>query len=163
MWTTLGFRNNQQWFLPNPNTAPMVFLFPTNSGSKVAYWAFEEQPRQPFKTISSSHAALIPVALVSTIPEQGTTCCDGITYLCAQMLSLSLEKSILLLSGWQCSACCTDLARPPHPIPAWTPHTVCNTLSLMFLLFCTKTTFIVELILWWFRQGYKYYSAWIVV
>lgn len=160
VWTTLDFRNSQQWLLPNPNTAPMVFVFPTNSGSKVASWAFEEeQPRQPFKTISSSYAALIPVALISTTLEHGTTdaTCD------AQMLSLSLEKSLLLLSRWQSSACCRDLGCPSHPIPAWPPHAMCSTSSLMFLLFCIKTTFIAELILWWFRQGYKYYSAWIIV
>lgn len=45
------FRNNPHWFLPDPNNAPVVFVFCTNSRSKEACWAFEEQPRQPFKTI----------------------------------------------------------------------------------------------------------------
>lgn len=105
------FMNNPHWFLPDPNTVPIVFVFCTNSRSKEVCWAFEEQPRQPFKTILSVHAVLIPVALVSTISKNGTT-------MPPVMLSLSLEKSLLLLCRWQ---------SPAHPNPAWTP-TQCATL-----------------------------------
>lgn len=134
------FRNTPHWFLPDPSSAPIVFVFCTNSRSKEASWAFEEQPRQPFKTILSVHAALILVASVSTISKNGTT-------MLPVMLSLSLEKNLLLLSRCQSSAC----YRPSTSTASHSclnPYTVCNT-SFMFL-FWAKTTFTVELILWLF-------------
>lgn len=133
MWTSLGSRNNQQWFLPSLDTSRSVFVFSVNSGSKVACWAFEEQLRHLVKTTSLLHAALIPVALVFAIPEHSTTSatCD------AQMLLPSLEKSLLLLYRQQCFACCTDITIPSGPISAWTPHTACITHTLAF---CVNTT-----------------------
>lgn len=133
VWTSLGSRNNQQWFLPYLDTSPSVFLFCTNSGSKVACWASEEQLRHPFKTISLLQAAMTPVAL-SAIPKHSTAgaTCD------ARILPPSLEKSLFLLYRQQCFAYCTDTVCPPGPISAWTPHTACISHALAFCINITS-------------------------
>lgn len=145
MWTTLHFRNNQQWFLPSPNTASMVFVIPTNSGSKVPCWAFKEESRQPFQTISWSCAALIPAVLY----PQYLSIAPPMLPVMLKSVALVREKPPPALHVAIPFA--ADLACPPHPIPAWTAHTVCSTSSLMLLLFCIKTTFTLQLILWCFR------------
>lgn len=133
------FKNNSCWFLPDPNTAPIVFVFRTNSKSKEACWAFKGQPRQPFKTLLSVQSALVPVALASTISKSDTTmwylwCCHPPW---RKASSCSPGGNPLLA---------TDPAHPLHPIPAWTP-TQC---AILHSCSSFEPMFILELILWLF-------------